>query len=352
MSADSPDPKKTVLIVDDTPENLDVLKIILSPFYRLQVATNGRLALKIAFSGSAPDIILLDVMMPGMDGYEVCRLLKADERTRDIPVLFVTARSDAEDEAYGLSLGAADYLTKPISRPIVLARVKTHIASSDQRRLLADQVELRTAQLRLRTRELEETQVEVIRQLGRAAEFRDNETGTHVIRMSHFARVLALRAGLSEPEAEQIMYAAMMHDVGKIGIPDHILLKPGKLTSEEFAIIKQHPEVGHQIIGEKAPRLLGLARSIALTHHEKWDGSGYPRGLRGLDIPLEGRITAVADVFDALTSARPYKKAWTTEEALALIIRDADQHFDPELAAFFVAMKPEILKIMDEHRDE
>ncbi|MBF0152136.1 MAG: two-component system response regulator [Magnetococcales bacterium] len=349
--AEAQDLRKTVLIVDDTPENLDVLKSILSPGYRLQIATNGRLALKIAFSPSPPDLILLDVMMPDMDGHEVCRLLKRDERTSDIPVLFVTAKSDVEDEAFGFSLGAADYLTKPVSLPIVLARVKTHLAFSDKRKLLADQVDLRTAQLKLRTMELEETQIEVIRQLGRAAEFRDNETGMHVIRMSRFAKILAIKAGLSEPEAEQIMYAAMMHDIGKIGIPDQILLKPGKLTAEEFDVIKNHPTIGYRIIGDQPSRLLNMARTIAYTHHEKWNGGGYPQGLRGKKIPLEGRITALADVFDALTCIRPYKKAWSVDDALALISKESGQHFDPELATLFISLKPELLKIMDEHKD-
>ncbi|MBF0175424.1 MAG: two-component system response regulator [Magnetococcales bacterium] len=347
----SSDVRKTVLVVDDTPENLDVLKNILSNDYRLQVATNGRLALKIAFSPSPPDLILLDVMMPGMDGHEVCRLLKADKRTSDIPILFVTARVDVEDETLGFSLGAVDYLTKPISVPIVLARVKTHLAFSDKRKLLADQVDLRTTQLRLQTMELEKTRLEVIRQLGRAAEFRDNETGQHVIRMSHFVKFLALKIGLSEPESEQLMNASMMHDLGKIGIPDQVLLKPSKLTEEEFGIIKTHPEVGYRIIGEQPSGLLSMARTIAYTHHEKWNGSGYPQGLQGQEIPLEGRITAIADVFDALTSTRPYKKAWSVDDTMDLIRRESCEHFDPDLVKPFIDLRPQILQIMDQHQD-
>ncbi|MBF0135031.1 MAG: response regulator [Magnetococcus sp. DMHC-1] len=351
MISKAQDPRKTILVVDDTPENLDVLKNILSPEYRLQIATNGRLALKIALSPTPPDLILLDVMMPEMDGYEVCRLLKQDERTRDIPILFVTAKSDVEDETFGFALGAADYLTKPVSLPIVLARIKTHLAFSDKRKLLSDQVELRTAQLKLRSMELEETRIEVIRQLGRAAEFRDNETGLHVIRMSRFTKILALKAGLSEPESEQIMYAAMMHDIGKIGIPDQILLKPGKLTEAEFDIIKSHAEKGYRIIGEQPSKLLSMARLIAYTHHEKWNGKGYPRKLRGADIPLEGRITALADVFDALTSVRPYKKAWTVDDAMDLINKESGEHFDPNLAAMFMDLKSDILEIMQQFQD-
>ena len=342
---------KTVLVVDDTPENLDVMKGILTPHYRVQIATNGRLALKIALSPAAPDLILLDIMMPEMDGYEACRLLKQDERTRDIPILFVTAKSEIEDEAKGFAMGAADYLVKPVSPPIVLARVRTHLAMHDQRRLLADQVATRTAQLEIRNMELEETRIEVINQLGRAAEYRDNETGMHIKRMSRFTRLLALKSGLSEPEAVQLMHAAPMHDVGKIGIPDQILLKPGKLTGEEFEIIKTHAEMGYRIIGRQSAAILALGGIIAWTHHEKWNGSGYPRGLKGEEIPIPGRLCAIGDVFDALTSVRPYKQAWTVDDALELVAREAGTHFDPRLAGLFVGMKAEIVRIMERYRD-
>ncbi|MEO5363020.1 MAG: response regulator [Magnetococcus sp. DMHC-8] len=342
---------KTVLIADDTPENLDILKGILSPYYRVQVVTNGRLAIKVALSPNPPDLILLDVMMPEMDGYTACRLLKEDARSREIPILFVTAKSEVEDEIKGFELGAADYLVKPVSPPIVLARVRTHLAMHDQRKLLADQVAVRTAQLQIRNMELEETRQEVIRQLGRAAEYRDNETGMHVLRMSRYVRLLALQAGLSEPEAEQLMHAAPMHDLGKIGIPDHILLKPGKLTEEEFAIIQSHCEIGFQIIGKQSADILNLGALIALTHHEKWNGSGYPRRLAGEAIPLAGRLIAVADVFDALTSARPYKKPWSIDDALALISKEAGAHFDPRLAALFGDLRPAILAVMAQYQE-
>ncbi|MBF0162834.1 MAG: two-component system response regulator [Magnetococcales bacterium] len=343
--------QKTVLIVDDTPENLDVLKGVLSPHYRVQVATNGRLALKVVFSPHPPDLILLDVMMPEMDGYTVCRLLKEDARSRNIPVLFVTARSEVEDELQGFLLGAADYLVKPVSPPIVLARVQTHLAMHDQKKMLEDQVALRTAQLQIRNLELEETRQEVIHQLGRAAEYRDNETGLHVIRMSHYTRLLALCAGLSEPEADLLMQAAPMHDLGKIGIPDQILLKPGKLTHEEFAVMKRHPEMGYHIIGKQKSAIMNLGATIALTHHEKWDGTGYPRQLAGEEIPLAGRLTAVGDVFDALTSVRPYKRAWTVEDALELIRSESGSHFDPKLATLFVGMKEAILAVKEQYAD-
>ncbi|MBF0419112.1 MAG: response regulator [Magnetococcales bacterium] len=343
--------KKTILIVDDVPENLFVLQKILAPYYRVQVATNGRTAIKIALSVGQPDLILLDVMMPELDGYEVCHILKQQELTRNIPILFVTAKSEAADETRGFELGAADYLVKPISPPVVLARVKTHLAMHDQRKLLADQVALRTAQLQIRNLELEETHKEVIRQLGRASEYRDNETGLHVVRMSRYVHLLALKSGLSEPEANQLMQAAPMHDLGKIGIPDHILLKQAKLTVEEFDIIKKHPQIGYEIIGQQTSELLNLGRIIALTHHEKWNGAGYPNGLRGDVIPLSGRLTAIGDVFDALTSKRPYKKAWTCDDALGLIAKEAGEHFDPNLSQLFQSLRAELIDIMERYQD-
>ncbi|MBF0094169.1 MAG: two-component system response regulator [Alphaproteobacteria bacterium] len=339
---------KSILIVDDTPDNLDILKGVLGPHFGVKIAINGRVALKIASSSHPPDLILLDVMMPDMDGYEVCRLLKANEATRDIPVVFVTAKSEVDDETYGFSLGAEDYIAKPISPPIVLARVRTHLALNDQRKLLEDQVQFRTAQLMVRNLELEETRIEVICQLGRAAEYRDDCTGAHIQRMSRSSKLLGLRAGLTEREADMLMYAAMMHDIGKIGIPDRILLKPGALTAEEFETIKMHPEIGAFIIGEQASDILRMARDICLSHHEKWDGSGYPRGLRGEDIPLSGRIVAIADVFDALISKRPYKDPWQVDTALDMIARQAGAHFDPDLVPLFVAMKPELTALMDQ----
>ncbi len=344
-------PLKTVLIVDDVLENVDILNGILDTHYRVQVATNGRLAIKVAFSPTPPDLILLDVMMPEMDGYAVCRLLKKDDRTRDIPVLFVSSRSEVEDELKGLELGAADYLFKPVFPSIVLARVKTHLALNDQTRHFADQVKVRTQQFMSQKLELEETRQEVIRQLGRAAEYRDNETGMHVVRMSHYAKLLALHSGLSEPEGEKLMLAAPMHDLGKIGIPDDILLKPGKLTEAEFAVIQTHCAMGFNIIGKQKSEILNLGALIALTHHEKWDGTGYPGKLVGEAIPLEGRLVAIGDVFDALTTARPYKNAWSVENTLSLIAKGAGTHFDPRLAAIFVGLEAQIMTIKERYQE-
>lgn len=343
--------KKSVLVVDDTQENIDILKGIMAAEYTIKVATSGRLALKVAFSPYPPDLILLDVMMPEMDGYEVCRLLKADERTRNIPVIFVTAKSEVEDEAFGFSLGAADYITKPVSASIVMSRVKTHLSLYDRSRHLENLVREQTAHLETKARELEESQLEIIRRLGRAAEYRDNETGMHVIRISFFSRLLAKKAGLTDIEADQIMYASMMHDVGKIGIPDQILLKPAKLTEAEFEVIKTHPRIGADIIGEHTSSLLKMAQEVALSHHEKWNGKGYPAGLAGENIPLAGRITAIVDIFDALTSERPYKRPWSMGEALALIEKEAGMALDPNLVPLFLSLRPEVEEIMAKFRD-
>ncbi|MGI1945656.1 HD domain-containing phosphohydrolase [Shewanella glacialipiscicola] len=333
--------KATVLIVDDTPENIDILVGILSDDYKIKVAIDGPRALALV-AKSRPDLILLDVMMPGMNGYEVCKLLKQDPLTSHIPVIFVTALSEVADETQGFALGAVDYITKPVSAAVVKARVKTYLALYDQKRLLEQQV-------KIRTQELEATRFEIIRRLGRAAEYKDNETGLHVVRMSHYARLLAIKLGLPDTFCDLIFNAAPMHDIGKIGTPDAVLKKPGKLNAEEWAIMQQHAVIGAEIIGEHDDPLLTMARRIALTHHEKWDGAGYPYGLVGEDIPLEGRIVAIADVFDALTSQRPYKPAWTIEATMELLESEAGKHFDPKLVAEFKQILPQVVEIRDTH---
>ncbi|TXS96480.1 response regulator [Parahaliea maris] len=329
--------KSTVLVVDDTPENIDLLVNILSDDYKVKAAINGHKALEIARK-APPDIILLDVMMPGIDGYEVCEFLKADATTRHIPILFITAKIGLQDELHGFELGAADYITKPISPPVVKARVKTQLALYNQNRELDRKV-------RERTRELHETRLQIIQRLGRAAEYKDDQTGLHVIRMSHYARVIGLAAGMSEEDAETLFNASPMHDIGKIGVPDEILKKPAKLDEVEFEVMKGHCEIGAAIIGEDSSDLLQMARTIALTHHEKWDGSGYPGGLAGDAIPRVGRIVAIADVFDALTSRRPYKEEWSVDDALDMIEASAGTHFDPHLVGLLRETLPEILEI-------
>lgn len=334
-----------ILVVDDLPDNIDVLSGILRDSYKVKAAVDGERALRIAGAQPYPDLILLDVMMPGMNGYEVCRLLKADPRLAPIPVIFVTAMGEVEDERQGFEAGAVDYITKPVSPPVVRARVKTHLALYDQNRELDRLVRARTA-------ELHQTRLQVIRRLGRAAEFKDNETGNHILRMSHYSRLIGRAFGLGERESDLLFNAAPMHDIGKIGIPDRILQKPAPLDAEEWRLMKQHPRMGAEIIGRHDNDLLAYARLVALTHHERWDGSGYPDGLTGLDIPLAGRIVAIADVFDALTTRRPYKEAWTFDDAVAEIERTAGMHFDPELIPAFRSALPEMRHIRETFADE
>lgn len=342
---------KTVLVVDDAPENIDVLKAILKGTYNIRVATDGHIAVKIAESAAPPDIILLDVVMPGFDGYEVCKALKNSARTRDIPVIFVTAQSDVDHETLGFALGAVDYITKPVSPPVVHARVATHLALRDRSRLLEQLVAQRTALLERRTQELEQTRRQILQRLGRAVDFRDNETGMHVLRISQYVSLLAQKVGLADLEIEKISQAALMHDIGKIGVPDQILLKPGKLTATEFEIVKRHCVIGAEIIGQHDSPLLEACRVVALTHHERWDGSGYPNKLVGADIPLIGRLTAIADVFDALTCARVYKAPWPIDKALDTIQSEAGKAFDPTLVPLFVSSRHHLEEIMAHHAE-
>jgi len=324
--------RKTLLLVDDEAINLQVLQGILGSEYRLLFAKNGQRALELSRSES-PDLVLLDVMMPEMSGHEVCQMLKQDLATRNIPVIFVTALSDTDDEAQGFALGAVDYITKPVSPPIVLARVKTHLA-------LVNYEELRA------------TRLSIVQRLGRAAEYKDNETGLHVIRMSHFARLIALAAGYSREWADNLLNTAPMHDVGKIGIPDAILQHPAALDAAQWEVMRQHTLIGAEIIGDDGSAFLRMAREIALNHHEKWNGSGYPHGIAGEAIPVSARIVAIADVFDALTSRRPYKEPWSVSEALDLIRRERGGHFDPELVDAFERCLPEILTVRERWQED
>ncbi|MGA8138002.1 MULTISPECIES: HD domain-containing phosphohydrolase [Pseudomonas] len=325
------DQRPTLLLVDDEAINLQVLRHTLQDDYRLLFAKDGYKALELVRT-DRPDLILLDIMMPGLSGYDVCTALKQDPCTSAIPVIFVTALSEVDNETRGLELGAVDYIGKPYHPGIVKARVRTHLSL-------------------VQAQELRDTRLQIIQRLGTAAEFKDNETGLHVIRMSHFAQTLALAAGYSRYAADDLLHAAPMHDVGKIGIPDAILQKPGKLTEDEWQIMRQHTVIGAKIIGDHPSGLLHTAQIIALSHHEKWDGSGYPNGLAGEDIPHVARVVAIADVFDALTSERPYKRAWSVEDAVGLIRQQCNQHFDPELVGIFLDCLPEILKIRERWAD-
>lgn len=336
--------RRTVLVVDDVAENLDVLKGMLSHLYDIKVANNGMVALKVA-EKMRPDIILLDIMMPDLDGYEVCKRLKANPVTHSIPVIFVTSKDHEMDEVKGFAVGAVDYVTKPISPMTVKARLKTQLALRDQNFELERQV-------RVKTREINDTRLEIVSRLGRAVEQKDNETGRHVDRMSQYMSLIARSYGLGEKDIELLNMVAPMHDVGKIGIPESILQKKGPLTKDEFDVIKTHCDIGDEILSGSDTVLIEISRIIALQHHEKWNGTGYPNGLSGDSIHLFARIAAVADVFDALTSKRPYKKAWDVHKAINMMQEQRGEHFDPRVIDSFMLVIDEILDIHQHYGDE
>tara|TARA_B100001059_G_scaffold78041_1_gene75831 strand:+ start:465 stop:1460 length:996 start_codon:yes stop_codon:yes gene_type:complete len=324
--------KPRILIVDDEPANLKVMREVLGNQYRMSFAKSGAAALAL-LEKEQPKLILLDIMMPDMNGFEVCEILKSTPALSHIPIIFVTALGDESDEFKGFELGAVDYITKPISPAIVRARVKTHLSL-------------------VQAEQLKQAHVDLVHRLGRAAEYKDTDTGEHIARMSQYSKLLALEFGMGEQQAELLRQAAPMHDVGKIGIPDAILLKPGRLTPDEFDHMKQHATIGAQILANSSSPLLQLAHKLAIEHHEKWDGSGYPYGLKGEQISVEGRIVAIADVFDALTSKRPYKEAWGVEEALEHMQAQAGKHFDPHLINLFVNKLDAIIAIKNAYQEQ
>lgn len=349
--------KAKILAVDDTPENLDVIKGLLSSEYQILGAINGKLALKIA-EAQKPDLILLDIMMPEVDGYEVCRRLKAQSSTSEIPVIFLTAKAQTEDEAKGFELGAVDYVTKPISPPILHARVRTHLRLREYSLSLEQMVEKRTHQL-------VQIQDATMLAMGALAEQRDPETGNHIRRTQDYVKVLAEKlakqpkfSGALTPELIDLLHkAAPLHDIGKVAIPDHILQKPGKLTDEEYEVMKEHSKAGRDVIvateaaiSESQPFLV-FAREIAYGHHEKWDGSGYPQGIAGEEIPLSARLMAVADVYDALISRRIYKEPFTQEKAVSIIREGRGSHFDPDIVDAFLEIAEEFQQIAEHYSD-
>lgn len=354
-----------ILIVDDVQENLHALMGILRDGYAISAATNGDKALELAHREPQPDLILLDIVMPGMDGYEVCRQLKADEQTRNIPVIFLTARTQEEDERRGLEIGAEDYVTKPISAPIVLARVKTHLSLKATADFLRDKASFLEEEVARRTREVMAIQDVTILALTSLAETRDADTGNHIRRTQHYVRALAVKLREHPRHARQLgdatvvtlFKSAPLHDIGKVGIPDRILLKPGRFTAEEFEIMKTHTTLGRQAI-EHAERYLGaavefltMAKEIAQSHHEKWDGSGYPEGRAGDGIPLCARLMAVADVYDALISRRVYKEGMSHDAATAVIAEGRGCHFDPDVVDAFLAIRDEFRDIAGRFAD-
>ena len=350
--------KPIVLVVDDTPDNLSLMTDLLKDDYRVKVATNGERALKLV-QAQPPSLILLDIMMPGMDGYEVCRRLKRDPATEDIPVMFLTAKAEIEDETLGLALGAVDYIVKPISPPIMLARIKMQLmfkSASDFLRGKGDVLELQVAK---RTAEIQDLQDAMVLTMASLAETRDNETGNHIKRTQHFVKRLAeeLRGNpkhsdwLTDRHIDLLFKSAPLHDIGKVGIPDNILLKPGKLDPAEFEIMKMHATMGRdaitraeQELGHEVP-FLRIAKAISLSHHEKWDGSGYPQGLRGDAIPLPARLMALADVYDALTTRRVYKPAFSHEVSCGIVLEGRGTHFDPDVLDAFVAVQDDFRAI-------
>lgn len=345
--------KATILVVDDTSDNLALMSNLLKTDYKVKVANSGERALKIAASENVPDLILLDVMMPGMDGYEVCQLLKSNPATRHIPVIFLTGKTAVEDEKRGLEMGAVDYLTKPISPPIVLARVKIHLDLKAHSDFLRDKNDFLEMEVSRRTEEVMAIQDVTILAMASLAETRDTDTGNHIRRTQFYVKALAeslrthprFAATLTEHYIQMLFKSAPLHDIGKVGIPDRILLKPGRFEPEEFEIMKTHTTLGRDAI-EHAEKQLGMkvkflsmAKEIAYSHQEKWDGSGYPQGLAGEAIPLSARLMALADVYDAMISNRVYKAGMPHEKAVGIIIEGRGTHFDPDVVDAFIGLQ-------------
>ncbi|USX12554.1 two-component system response regulator [Oxalobacteraceae bacterium OTU3CAMAD1] len=357
--------RPVILVVDDTPDNLLLMANLLKDSYTVKAANNGEKALRIARDAPPPDLILLDIMMPGMTGHEVAQVLQSDPATRDIPIIFLTAMASSADETHGLELGAADYITKPISPPVVLARVRTQLKVKDAADFLRDKNDYLEQEVQRRTRELSAIQDVTIHAMASLAETRDNETGNHIRRTQHYVKVLAehlcehprFRAFLDPDTIKLLFKSAPLHDIGKIGIPDRILLKPGRFEPEEFEIMKTHTTLGRDAIAHAEQQLgmdvdfLRLAKEIAYSHQEKWDGSGYPEGLAGDAIPISARLMAVADVYDALISRRVYKEGMPHEKAVQIIAEGRGSHFDPDVCDAFLANLPAFQQVAARYAD-
>lgn len=350
--------KPKILVVDDEERNLRLMEALLIPLgFEVLLATDGEEALR-KVQEDPPDVILLDIMMPKMDGFEVARRLKKDEGTKIIPIVMVTSLREVEDRVRALEAGADDFLTKPVEKTELRARVQSSLkvkAYYDQMRNYQKELEAevakRTEQLHQAFEKIKTASLDTIYRLSMAAEYKDEDTGEHIKRMSHYSAAVARKMGLNEKTVETILYASPMHDIGKIGTPDRILLKPGKLDADEWEIMKQHTIVGGKILSGSDAGFIRLGEVIALSHHEKWDGSGYPKGLKGRKIPLAGRITAIADVFDALTSKRPYKEAFSIEKSFGIIREGRGSHFDPDVVDAFFAIEEEILSTRERYKD-
>lgn len=356
--------KYKVMIVDDTPDNIALFSELLKEEYQVRIALNGEKAIKL-IKEDAPDIILMDVMMPVMDGYQTCRILKSEEKLKDIPVIFLTAKSEAEDENIGLNLGAVDYITKPVNPQIFLSRIRAQLSTKLANDFLKDKNHYLEEEVTQRTKEVTTLQEITIMAMSALAEIRDNETGHHLQRTKLYARVLSEALSrkekyndlLDKRTIQKIVNAVPLHDIGKVGVPDSILLKPGKLTAEEFEIMKTHTTLGKEAI-EKAEKLmdcpddfLRIPKEIVYCHHEKWNGSGYPRGLSGEEIPLSARIVALVDVYDALRSKRIYKPAYSHEEVLKIITEERGRHFAEDIVDTFLEQEEAFLRISAQYKD-
>jgi len=351
--------KPVILVVDDQLQNIELLEAYLVPQgYEIVKAVNGEEALG-KLSGNQIDLILLDVMMPGMDGFEVTRRVRQDDKKRLLPIILVTALRETEDRVKGIEAGCDDFISYPVDKMELLARVRSLLKikaynelMSNYQKELESEVTGRTEELKHAFEKIKAASLETIYRLSMAAEYKDKETGAHIKRMSLYSAAVTRRMGLTESTIETILYAAPMHDLGKIGIPDLILMKPAKLDPVEWEIMKQHTVIGAKILQGSDAEFIRLGETIALSHHEKWDGSGYPNSLKGIEIPITGRITAIADVFDALTSKRPYKEPFSVEKSLAIIREGRGSHFDPDVADAFFAIQDEILTIKKQYDDD
>ncbi len=351
--------KQVILVVDDQPQNIELLEAYLYPLgYELVTASSGQEALD-KLSVNRIDLVLLDVMMSGMDGFEVTRRIRQDPLHKQLPVILLTALRETEDRVKGIDAGCDDFISKPIEKLELIARVRSLLkvkAYNDllgnYREELESEVTSRTIELKHAFERIKAASLETIYRLSIASEYRDENTGAHIKRVSRYAAAVAHYIGMDASTVESILYAAPMHDLGKIGIPDNILIKKEKLDSTEWEIMKRHTVIGAEILKGSDAEFISIAETIALCHHEKWDGSGYPNGLKGLEIPITARITAIADVFDSLTSKRSYKEAFSVEDSLGIINLGKGSHFDPEIVDAFFSIKDEILAIKTDNEKD